>query len=362
MAAPSPLSLGKQLVQDTFRQAWASGISWTMLAGTAVCFLLCLSVGVSGDAQLQAEGEPGLFLPGASPRAVAPSVVLVLAGSGPLDTVALTAAGYRVWTSPEVDPARARHEGIETIRGRMTLAFGAISVPIARERGDAVRFLELLLAGGVAGTLGLLLALVWTAGFMPSFLDPGAASVLLAKPVPRWQLLVGKYLGVLIFLAVQLVLFVALTWVALGFCTDVWDPTYWWTVPLLLLQFAIFYSFSVLLAVVTRSTAACVVGGVLFWLLAWGINYGSVMARAQGLPAGTRALTSAAYWISPKPVDAGLILFDALRAQEHFARPPVFQHLESWSGYSPLLSVLSCVAIAAVLLALAGYELEAADY
>ena len=55
--------------------------------------------------------------------------------------------------------------------------------------------------------------------------------------------------------------------------------TYWWCIPLLLLQFAIFYSFSVLLAVITRSTVACVFGSVLFWLLAWGINYGCVMAR-----------------------------------------------------------------------------------
>ena len=152
----------------------------------------------------------------------------------------------------------------------------------SRERSDAVQFLELILAWGVAGTFGLLLALVWTAGFVPTFLEPSAASVLLAKPVPRWQLLLGKYFGVLTFVGFQVVLFVALTWLALGVRTDVWDMTYWWCIPLLLLQFAIFYSFSVLLAVVTRSTVACVFGSVLFWLLAWGINYGSVMAR--GMP------------------------------------------------------------------------------
>ena len=74
--------------------------------------------------------------------------------------------------------------------------------PVSRERSDAVHFLELLLAGGIAGTLGLLLALVWTAGFVPTFLEPSAASVLLAKPVARWQLLLGKYLGVLTFVGV----------------------------------------------------------------------------------------------------------------------------------------------------------------
>src|SRR5580704_8787430 len=44
---------------------------------------------------------------------------------------------------------------------------------------------------------GLLLALLWTAGFLPTFLEPAHASILLAKPTPRWQLLVGKFVGVL---------------------------------------------------------------------------------------------------------------------------------------------------------------------
>ena len=147
--------------------------------------------------------------------------------------------------------------------------------------------------GASPALFGLLLALVWTAGFVPTFLEPSAASVLLAKPVARWQLLLGKYFGVLTFVGFQVVLFVVLTWLALGVRTHVWNMTYWWCIPLLLLQFAIFYSFSVLLAVITRSTVACVFGSVLFWLLAWGINYGCVMARgmleAQYVPAGTLA-------------------------------------------------------------------------
>ena len=223
----------------------------------------------------------------------------------------------------------------------MTLAFGAVSFPVSRERGDAVTFLELLLAGGFAGTVGVLLTLVWTAGFVPTMLDPSAASVLLAKPVARRQLLFGKYFGVLMFVGFQVVLFVALTWLALGVRTNVWSMTYWWCVPLLLLQFAIFYSFSVLLAVITRGTVACVFGSVLFWLMAWGINYGCVMARgsleAQYLPAGTLALTEAAYWISPKPIDAGLILFNALDAQRHFEKPAVFNLLESGQRIFTLL-------------------------
>ena len=239
--------------------------------------------------------------------------------------------------------------------------------PLSRERGDAVHFLELVLAGGVAGTLGLLLALVWTAGFVPTFLEPSAASVLLAKPVARWQLLLGKYFGVLTFVGFQVVLFVVLTWLALGVRTHVWDMTYWWCIPLLLLQFAIFYSFSVLLA---RGHPQH--GGVrlrLRALLASGLG-DQLWQRDGSRHAGTRsicrpftlALAEAAYWISPKPIDAGLILFNALDAQHHFEKPVVFKLLESGPGFSPALSILSSLVITGVLLALSAYEFDKTDY
>jgi ABC-type transport system involved in multi-copper enzyme maturation permease subunit len=340
----------KQMTRDTFRQAWASGICWMMLAVTGICVVLCLSVNVSGDISLHGDDEPVLFLPQTSASAV----------------VSRPAGDQSAGASLAPDPDVARREGIETISGRMTMAFGAVSFPVFRERRDAVTFLELILAGGFAGTLGVLLTLVWTAGFVPTMLDPSAASVLLSKPVPRRQLLLAKYLGVLMFVGFQVVLFVALTWLALGARTNVWSTTYWWCIPLLLLQFAIFYSFSVLLAVLTRGTVACVFGSVLFWLVAWGINYGCVMARgsleAQYLPARALALIEAAYWISPKPIDGGLILFNALDAQSHFEKPVVFNLIESGHKFSPYLSILSSLVLTGILLALSAYELDAKDY
>jgi ABC-type transport system involved in multi-copper enzyme maturation permease subunit len=366
MNARPGLATVKHLTRDTFRQACASGICWIMLSVTALCTLLCLSVRISGDATLYAQDEPGFFLPPPSGRALTPSVVAGLAASGPLQSAALTGASQRTWLSFDANPDLARREGVETIRGHMTLAFGAVSIPMGRERSDSVRFIELLLAGGIAGTVGLLLALVWTAGFVPTFLEPRAASVLLAKPVARWQLLLGKYFGVLAFVAAQVGLFVASTWLALGVRTGVWDMIYWVCIPLLLVQFAIFYSFSVLIAVLTRSTVACVFGALLFWLLAWGVNYGSLMARglgeSQSLPPATLALTEAAYWLSPKPIDAGFIIFNALDALHHFEKPMVFKLLETGREFSAFLSLLSSLVITGVLLALATYEFKTTDY
>jgi ABC-type transport system involved in multi-copper enzyme maturation permease subunit len=339
-----------QLGLDTFRQARASGIFWMMLAVTAVGVLLCLSVRITGDVSLQSPDETVYFLPQRTSTAVVPD--------------GLTYPKGRRTSVPDVD--EARREGVEVVRGRMTLAFGAIGVPISRERADAVHLLELILGWGVAGTAGLLMTLVWTAGFVPAFLEPNAASVLLAKPVARWLLLLGKYLGVVSFVAFQVALFVASTWLALGLRTGVWDTSYWWCVPQVLVQFAIFYGFSVLLAVLTRSTIACVFGSVVYWLLSWGVNYARIMVRvvkdSQQLPSITVALTDAAYWIFPKPVDAGLMLFNSLDARRDFEKPLIFKLLEPNGAFSPTLSLVSSFLLTGLLLALAAHELNAIDY
>ena len=60
--------------------------------------------------------------------------------------------------------------------------------------------------------------------------------------MPRWSLLAGKFLGVLVFVAAQNALFVGGTWLALGVRTSVWDPTYFLCIPMLLLHFAVFFS------------------------------------------------------------------------------------------------------------------------
>ena len=351
MNAQTSVGLLVQLIRDTVRQALASGICWMMLAVTAVCVVLCLSVSVSGDRSLRAGAgdEPALFLPAAPRLTSTPE-----AGDGPTSVL------------DSADPAVARREGVETVSGRVTLAFGEVAFPLSRERRDAVHFLELILAGGIAGTVGLLMALVWTAGFAPTFLEPGAASVLLAKPVTRLQLLLGKYFGVLAFVACQVMLFVGLTWLALGARTGFWDLSYWWCIPLLLLQFAVFYSFSILLAVVTRNTVACVFGAVLFWLLAWGVNYATVMvhtgADSHEAPPVTQALAEAAYWIAPKPIDGGLMMFNALDSAVHFEKPAAFHQLERWPDYSPSASIVSSLLLTVVILCVAAHEFRIADY
>jgi ABC-type transport system involved in multi-copper enzyme maturation permease subunit len=262
MSAIASLRAVTWLVRDTARQALASGASWLMLAGSAVCVAACVVAPLDGSA--------------------------------------------------------------------------------------GVRSLQQQLASWAVHAVGLLLALVLTAGMLPSFLEPHRASVLLAKPVARWALLAGKFLGVLAFVALHATFFVVGVWLVLGVRAGAWDPTFLLCAPLLVLHFAVFFSFSVMLAVVTRNTAASVFGTVLFWLLCWAMNFGRHAAMGtldpHVLSPAFGWTVDAAYWVLPKPLD----FQTALTGGPH--------------GEGLGLSLLASALSGAGLLAVAAYDFVMTDY
>jgi ABC-type transport system involved in multi-copper enzyme maturation permease subunit len=303
------------LIRDTFRQSIANWMFGTMLAGSAVVILFCLSVRVGSGQSLVPNDDFELKAP----------------------------------------------------HGAVSVAFGAWKIPLFRDGQAEVHFILLLLAEWVAGGGGTLLALVWTAGFMPDFLQPASATVLLSKPVPRWALLTGKYLGVLLFAGFQVTVFIVGTWAALGVATGYWVPRYLLGIPLLLLHFASVYSFSVLLATITRSTLACVFGSVGFWFFCWGINYGRhcLLAFQSNMPPlhpVLTGLTEIGYWIFPKPADMGMMLHQLLDAGSSFRPLPELQKVQEMGAFYPELSVLTSLAFAVALLAVATHQLSATDY
>jgi ABC-type transport system involved in multi-copper enzyme maturation permease subunit len=223
-------------------------------------------------------------------------------------------------------------------------AAGVVACLVAPLDGPAAVYaLQAQLAGWAAHVAALPLALILTAGMLPGFLAPHTATLLLAKPTPRWLLLAGKVLGVVAFVAAHAVVFVGGAWLALAARGRVWDPTFLLCAPLLVLHFAVFFSFSAVLASATRNAAACAFGTLAFWLLCWAMNFGRQAALgALGAPSPALGwVTEAAYWVLPKPLDFQLALSGG-------ARP----------GLSLLASALAGVA----LLAVAAYDFGTAEY
>ncbi len=228
-----------------------------------------------------------------------------------------------------------------------------------------VRELQFALAGWGANIVGLLLALTFTSGFLPSFTEPSAALILLAKPVSRRLMFLGKFLGVLALFALHATIFIVATWFALGLSTGAWSAAYLATLPILLLNFAAFFSFSALLAVTTRNAVACVVGSVLFWLLCVAMNlgrHGLVAYDLESFSTASRVLSEAAYWALPKPVDLLAVLHDMLNPQPLAERMEDFAKIQEKGEFHPALSLAASLVFPVVVVAMSAYELETIDY
>jgi hypothetical protein len=323
------------LLGDTFRQSLSSGIFVVLLAISVVSIAVCASVTVHGPLTLD-KGDGPDFLSRREAEAA--------------------------------DATKLKTSGVSVADGRLALAFGAIDVPLARDTKGGVQFLQLVLAGGVADTLGLMLSLIWTAGFLPGFLEGRNICVLLAKPAPRRVLILGKYFGVLGFVLVNAVVFVLGTWTAIGLRTGYWDAAYLLCIPLLLLHFSVFFGFSVLLAVWTGNPVVCVFGSIVFWCVAWSMNFARhALATSTDLVAETirsshfHALVELGYWLLPKPADLSMLLFDSLGARSHFGALLDPATLEA-QDFSMTLSVLSSLAFAACVLLASVRKFQATDY
>ncbi len=321
------------LISDTFRQALATRMFWIVLAVSLTVIALCASIQIDGDVSLRSEDPADFELYGRDGQ--------------PLG-------------GPNLDPARIR------------LAFGAIDLPVFRDGGSQVHHLQSLLAVWVAGAVGTLLCLVWTAGFLPEFLQPASIAVLLAKPVPRPILLLGKYLGVLAFVTLHAGLFVLGTWIALGASTGSWDPRYLISFPLLLLHFAAIYAVSVLLATLTRNAAASLFGTIVVWMVGLGTNYGRHMwiqfqSMTSDLSVGEPSpalgwIAEVGYWILPKPADLAILLDRALQTSDHFLLPTELLRASQSDAFCPGWTLASQALFAVVVLSLAAWQFRETDY
>ncbi len=162
----------------------------------------------------------------------------------------------------------------------------------------------------VLGSVGIFLALIATAGFMPSMMERGGIEVVLSKPLPRWKLVLGKYVGSLIFMAAHASIFVALTFLVAGLRWKVWLPRYFLVVPLMILMFSYLYCVSTLVAVYTRSTIAVILITIGSWIVFAGVqstgDYFEMYPKSQDYRTAYNTVRLIR-WVIPKTSDLTLL-------------------------------------------------------
>ena len=72
--------------------------------------------------------------------------------------------------------------------------------------------------------------------------------------------------------------------------------------------------------------------------------------------------SSLSYWVMPKPADIAIILDRILKMRQHFSLISDFDKVEEMGAFHPVLSVVTSVLFATVLLAISVREFNKTDY
>ena len=156
--------------------------------------------------------------------------------------------------------------------------FGAIGPGASSPLGPAVYVVQDYLVNWAGATITLLVAVILTGFFIPNMLRKGSLDLLVAKPMSRWELLLYKYLGGLIFMLLVTTTTVVGVWVALAVRSGNWNPTFLLSIPFITLTFAVLYAVSTLIAVLTRSAIAAILITCAFMILVWLVGLGKTLA------------------------------------------------------------------------------------
>jgi len=156
------------------------------------------------------------------------------------------------------------------------LVFGLVDIStltsVANQSGQNIMMrqivssLELLIVNPLAN-LGLLLAIFSSASFIPVMLEKGNIDLLLSKPISRTQLLLGKYLGVVLFVFLNILVFVLGVWLIISIKFDYWDASFLTLAFVITFAFAVLYALILLFGVITKNSVLGMMIAYLIFLI-----------------------------------------------------------------------------------------------
>jgi ABC-type transport system involved in multi-copper enzyme maturation permease subunit len=134
---------------------------------------------------------------------------------------------------------------------------------------------------GVGSWVAVLLGVIITSFFIPNMLQKGTIDLLLVKPIGRSLLLLFKFVGGLTFIFLANAFAILGVWLVLGMRSGIWANWMLLLIPLLTFFFAILYSISTLVAVLTRSIVAAILVTIGVWFILFAVGLAHRLLEMQ---------------------------------------------------------------------------------
>ena len=224
---------------------------------------------------------------------------------------------------------------IDIVEGaRATISLFGQAGPRAMEIDKLVRGAHSVVATFLY-TWGMAIAVFASAGLVPTVLEPGRIELLLSKPVARHHILLGRFLGNLLVVALNLAYLVTGVWLVFGWKTGVWRADFLWAIATATFIFAILLSVIFLASVLFESAALSVM--VAFGLMVMSPILAQTKLMERLLSSQwSRSLWKSLYHALPKVFDLGDMTLKLVQGQA----------VQSW------LPVWTSAAFASVMIAL----------
>ncbi len=150
------------------------------------------------------------------------------------------------------------------------------------------RLFSSLIIGFYLTWVAAILALVSTASIFPDFLTGGSIDLYLSKPIGRGRLFLLKYLSGLLFVTLQVTAFSVGSFLVMGLRAQMWEPSLFLAIPIVVVFFSYLYGICVLAGVVTRSAMAALLLTVLTWFFIWTLDKADTYLTSETVAAPQR--------------------------------------------------------------------------
>ncbi len=167
-----------------------------------------------------------------------------------------------------------------TDAGAVVSLFGQPLMEAPLPQDAVVHFIRQMQAGLAGGlfTGVMLFGVFATAGIVPDMLEKGTVDLYLSKPIARWELFLGKYLGGVAAIGVNILYFLLGAWIVFGLRSGVWDPSLLVTALIMIFMFACLFGLVAFIGVWTRNTATTIILTFVFLF----IIEGPLLAHREG--------------------------------------------------------------------------------
>jgi ABC-type transport system involved in multi-copper enzyme maturation permease subunit len=187
----------------------------------------------------------------------------------------------------------------------------SISTKQETSLGSIVHGIESGLVGTYGAGVAMLISTIITSFFIPNLVRKGTVDLFLTKPIRRPVLLIFKFVGGLTFMFVNTLVIVVGIWLVLGLRSGLWPLGFLWAIFVLTFEFAIFYSVSTLVGVLTQSPIICILAGCVTWLFLWAVgtfySVAELLRPTQVFPAWVNTSADILHFVTPRYKDLDLL-------------------------------------------------------